>query len=49
MRKDLEYLTREQREYLAKRIFKKISYGWSINAGSEQCFNRIKLALKMKS
>lgn len=50
MRKDLEHLTKEQREYLAKIIFKKISSGsYSIYADSEQCFNRIKSALEIKN
>jgi len=49
MRKDLEHLTKEQREYLAKIIFKKISSGNSlIYTDSEQCFNRIKSVLKIK-
>ena len=50
MRKDLEHLTKEQREYLAKIIFKKISSGaYSIYVDSEQCFNRIKSALEIKN
>jgi hypothetical protein len=49
MRKDLEHLTKEQREYLAEKIRKKISSGgYSIYADSEQCFNRIKSALEIK-
>ena len=49
MRKDLEHLTKEQKEYLAKKIFKKISSGSSmIWADSEQCFQRIKSALEIK-
>lgn len=49
MRKDLEHLTQEQKEYLAKKIFKKISSGSSsIWADSEQCFNKIKSALEIK-
>ena len=50
MRKDLEHITKEQREYLAKKIFKKISSGNSmIYAESEQCFKRIKSALEIKN
>ena len=50
MRKDLEHLTKEQKEYLANKIFKKISSGnYSIWADSEQCFNRIKSALEIKN
>ena len=50
MRKDLEHLTKEQREYLAKIIFKKISsVPYMIYADSEQCFNRIKSALEIKN
>ena len=49
MRKDLEHLTKEQREYLSEKIRKKISSGSSIFwADSEQCFNRIKSALEIK-
>lgn len=50
MRKDLEHLTKEQKEYLANKIFKKISSGSSmIWAESEQCFKRIKSALEIKN
>ena len=49
MRKDLQHLTKEQREYLANKIFKKISSGNSmIWADSEQCLNRIKSSLEIK-
>jgi hypothetical protein len=49
MRKDLQHLTKEQREYLANKIFKKISSGdCSIWADSEQCLNRIKSSLEIK-
>lgn len=50
MRKDLQHLTKEQREYLAKKIFKKISSGnCSIWADSEQCFKRILASLEVKN
>ena len=50
MRKDLQHLTKEQKEYLANKIFKKISSGsCMIWADSEQCFNRIKSALEIKN
>jgi hypothetical protein len=49
MRKDLTHLTEEQKDYLAKKIFKKISCGsYLIYTDSEQCFNRIKKALEIK-
>lgn len=49
MRKDLQHLTKEQREYLANKIFKKISSGSSmIWADSQQCLNRIKSSLEIK-
>ena len=49
MRKDLQHLTKEQREYLANKIFKKISSGNNmIWADSEQCLNRIKSSLEIK-
>lgn len=48
MRKDLKYLTDEQKEYLAEKIRKVISKGGlSICADSEECFKKIKQALEI--
>ena len=48
MRKDLKNLTNEQKEYLAKKIFKKLCSGsYSIWADSQQSYNRIKKALEI--
>ena len=49
MKKHFDYLTEKQKEFLAKKIFKKISGGSSlIYTDSEQCFERIKSALEIK-
>lgn len=50
MRKDLQHLTDEQKEYLAEKIFKKLSSGsYSIWADSEESLKRIKSALEIKT
>ena len=49
MRKDLRHLTKEQREYLANKIFKKLNLqGVAIYADSEKCYKKIKSALEIK-